>query len=68
LEGTPTTATIRRTATGKWFATIACEWEPTALPPTGQEVGIAVGLATFATLTQGDPIENPRFFRQEEYA
>ena len=34
LEGTPKTATIRRTATGKWFVTISCEWEPTPLPPT----------------------------------
>jgi putative transposase len=68
LEGTPKTATIRRMATGKWFVTIACEWEPTALLPTGQEVGIDVGLATFATLTQGDPIANPRFFHQEEHA
>jgi putative transposase len=68
LEGAPKTATIQRTATGKWFVTISCEWEPTPLPPTGQWVGIDVGLATFATLTQGAPIENPRFFRQEEQA
>ena len=35
FEGTPKTATIRRTATGKWYVTIACEWEPTPLPATG---------------------------------
>ncbi len=68
FEGTPKTATIRKTATGKWFVTISCEWEPIPLPPTGQQVGIDVGLKTFATLTQGGPIENPRFFRQEEKA
>jgi putative transposase len=66
LEGTPKTATVRRTATGKWFVHISCEWEPIPLPSTGQQVGIDVGLKTFATLTQGGPIENPRFFRQEE--
>ena len=38
------------------------------LPPTGQEVGIDVGLKIFAMPTEGDPIENPRFFRQEERA
>ena len=38
LEGTPKTAPIGRTATGKWFVTISCEWDPTPLPPTGQEV------------------------------
>jgi putative transposase len=68
LEGIPKTATIRRTATAKWFVTISCEWEPIPLPPTGQQVGIDVGLKTFATLTQGGPIENPRYFRQEETA
>ena len=34
LEGTPKTATIRRTATGKWFVTISCEWDPAPLPPS----------------------------------
>jgi putative transposase len=68
LEGTPKTATVRRTATGKWLVTIACEWEPTPLPPTGQEVGIDVGLKTFATCSDGQTIANPRFFRQEEQA
>ena len=68
LEGTPKTATIRRTATGKWFVTIACVWEPTPLPPTGHEVGIDVGLTTFATCSDGVAIANPRFFRREEKA
>ncbi len=68
LEGIPKTATIRRSSTGKWYVTIACEWEPTALPPTGQEAGIDVGLKTFATCSDGQEIANPRFFRQEEHA
>jgi len=70
FEGIPKMATIRRTATGKWFVAIACEWEPTPLPPTQQEVGIDVGLFTFATLsdTDAEPIPNPRFFRAEEKA
>ncbi len=68
LEGTPKTATIRRTPTGKWFVTISCEWEPTPLSPTGQDVGIDVGLKTFATLTDGQEIPNPGFFHREEKA
>jgi len=69
LEGTPKTATIRSAATGKWFVTFACEWEPTPLPSTGREVGIDVGLKVFAMPSdEGDPIENPRFFRAEERA
>ncbi len=68
IEGTPKTATLRRMPTSKWFVTIACEWEPTALPPIHQDVGIDVGLKTFAMLSDGQEITNPRFFRQEEKA
>src|SRR5262249_23508143 len=53
LEGTPKTATIRRSATGKWFVSFSCEWEPTPLPPTGREVGIDVGLKVFAMPSEG---------------
>jgi putative transposase len=68
LEGIPKTATIRRTATGKWVVSFSCEWEPTPLPPTGQEAGIDVGLKVFAMPSAGNPVETPRFFRREERA
>jgi putative transposase len=69
LEGTPKTATIRRSSTGKWYVTCSCTCaEPTPLLATGQEVGIDVGLKTFAALSTGEQIPNPRFFRQEETA
>jgi len=68
LEGTPKTVTIRRSSTGKWYAAISCEWEPTPLPPNASAVGMDVGLTTFATLSSGDIIANPRFFRPEEKA
>jgi putative transposase len=68
LEGTPKTACIRRSSTGKWYVTIACEWEPSALPETPEQVGIDVGLTTFAAFSTGETVENPRFFREEERA
>ena len=68
LEGTPKTATIRRTATGKWFVSFACAWEPTPLPPTGRMVGIDMGLHVFAMPSQGKAIDNPRFFRSDKRA
>ncbi len=37
------------------------------LPQTGELVGIDVGLKTFAYLSDGTIIANPRFFRQEEH-
>ena len=64
-EGTPKTATLRRQA-GKWFVCIACEVTSEALPLSAEEVGIDVGLKTFAALSNGEFIENPRFFREDE--
>ncbi len=67
LEGTPKTATLRRSSTGKWYVSFSCECaEPSPLPETGQRVGIDVGLLTFAALSTGEAIANPRFFRHEE--
>jgi putative transposase len=68
LEGKPKTVCIRRSSTGKWYATFSCEWEPTPLPESAECVGIDVGLTSFATLSTGRAVENPRFFRQEEKA
>jgi putative transposase len=69
LEGTPKTATIRRSSTGKWSVAFSCECaEPSPLPETGQRVGIDVGLKPFAVLSTGTAIATPRFFRQEEKA
>jgi putative transposase len=69
MEGTPKTVTISRSSTGKWYACFSCECaEPAPLPATGQRVGIDVGLKSFATLSTGDEIAKPRFFRREERA
>jgi putative transposase len=69
LEGTPKTATISRSSTGKWYVCFSCECaELPPLPEAGQRVGFDVGLKTFATLSTGTEIANPRFFRAEEHA
>ena len=68
LEGTPKTCTIKRSSTGKWYATFACEAAARPLPPSPEPVGIDVGLTTFATLNTGETVANPRFFRTDEKA
>src|SRR5689334_19040832 len=68
-QGTPKTATICRSSTGKWYVCFSYECaEPAPLPEAGQQVGIDVGLKTFATLSTDEAIANPRFFRHEEQA
>ena len=67
IQGTPKTATVKRMPTGKWFVSITCiEVEPIRMPRSEEQVGIDVGLKTFAYLSTGECIENPRFFREEE--
>src|SRR5713101_9477414 len=68
LEGQPKTVCVRRSPTGKWYVTFSCEWEPAPLPESPEQVGVDVGLYSFAALSSGETIENPRFFRTEEEA
>ncbi|MEW6213047.1 MAG: transposase [Acidobacteriota bacterium] len=66
VEGKIKTVTITRTATGKWFACFAVECEAELLPATTETAGIDCGLKEFVVLSNGEAIENPRFFRTEE--
>lgn len=73
IKGTPKTAVVKRTPTGKWFVSISIEMEKEEvqnkrLPACPEPVGIDVGLKTFAYLSTGEEIPNPRFFRAEEAA
>lgn len=67
IEGTPKTATIRRRG-DKWFVCIACEVSPEPLPPCADAVGLDAGLNSFMALSNGEFIDNPRFFRKDEKA
>lgn len=68
VEGEIKTCTIRRMPTGKWFACFAVDMGEVILPPwkDGSVVGIDLGLESFATLSNGEKIANPRFFQDEE--
>jgi putative transposase len=66
IEGTPKTVTISREADG-WYACFSCAAVPIQpLPPTGQETGIDLGLASFATFADGSMLHNPRCYRKAE--
>jgi len=66
IQGTIKTLTIRRDKIGNWYACFACEVEPVMLPESEKAVGIDVGLESFATLSDGRKIANPRFFQRDE--
>jgi putative transposase len=67
LQGTVKTLNIKKTPTGKWFATFSCELSDiNIVQPIESSVGIDLGLTTFATLSNGDIIPRQRFFKQYE--
>lgn len=65
IAGQIKTVRIRRQA-GKWYACFACEVEAQPLPPTGQEVGVDVGIASLLTTSDGEHVENPKWYRAEQ--
>lgn len=66
LVGKIKICTIQRSSTGKWYACFSCEVKPKPLRKIKKVVGIDVGLESFATLSTGEKIENPRFFKASE--
>ncbi len=68
LEGTPKTVTIRRSATGKWYACISCVVDAKPLPPADAAVGIDMGLESFLVRSDGEQEPNPQFYRHDEEA
>jgi putative transposase len=60
LEGDVKTLTIKREAE-RWFACFSVERKPELLPASTEVVGIDVGLTTFAVLSDGTEIQNPRY-------
>jgi putative transposase len=65
-EGTIKTCTVRKTATGKWFVSFSCEVNKAILPDNQSFVGLDAGLTSFVTLSSGEKVDNPRFFKEEE--
>jgi putative transposase len=68
IKGKLKTCTVHHSSTGKWYVSFSVEREPERLPELSTQVGMDVGLKTFATLSDGTEIENPRFIRSDEKA
>ena len=66
IEGKIKTCTLLKNAAGSWDVSFSCEVEIQPQLPKDEAIGIDVGLTHFATLSNGQNIANPRFFRQGE--
>ena len=58
--------TISKTPTGKYFVSILVQQELNPIPSTGKVVGIDLGLKDLFILSNGQVINNPRWFRENQ--
>ena len=68
FSGKIKTSTVSRTPTGKYFISILVETEdtlPTKAPiDENKAVGVDLGIKTFATLSDGNEIQNPKYLKK----
>jgi len=60
------TLTVKRNPSGRWYACFSCIVEAQLREKPLEDVGIDVGLHSYAVLSDGTKIENPRFYRESE--
>jgi len=66
LSGQIKTLTVKRMPSDKWYAFFSCIVEVKPNEKPFEDVGIDVGLNSYAVLSDGVRIRNPRFYRKEE--
>ena len=70
FEGTPKTVHLVHRADGHRYALIVCETEPPTehIPSSCShpDIGIDVGLKSFLTDSEGNTVDNPRFYRTSQ--
>lgn len=64
LPSTPSSVTIIKDPSGRYFASFVCEVEPEALKGGAESVGVDLGITTFATLSTGEKIDAPKLLKR----
>ena len=69
FEGKIKTSTVSRSKTGKYFVSLVVEEDGEEIsiqaPEIGSCVGIDLGIKTYATLSNGEKFENPKFLKKK---
>jgi putative transposase len=60
LPSAPSSVTVIKDAAGRYFASFVVEREPELLPWNNKDIGVDLGITTFATLDDGTKIDAPR--------
>ncbi|MFH8475538.1 RNA-guided endonuclease InsQ/TnpB family protein [Streptomyces sp. NPDC018000] len=66
LPAAPTSLTVTKDSSGRYFLSFVVDTEPDILPEVETESGIDLGLSAFAVLSNGEKIDSPRFLRRAE--
>ncbi len=68
IEGRILSATVSRTASGKYYVAICCRLEQDSpkLPPSGNAIGLDMGIKSFAVSSDGVEYANPKYLQQSE--
>ncbi len=65
VDGKIKTVSVKRQG-NHWYACFSCEVSAQPLPENRNQVGIDVGLESFATLSTGEVVDNPGHFAKSE--
>ncbi|WPB94876.1 RNA-guided endonuclease InsQ/TnpB family protein [Streptomyces malaysiensis] len=66
LPAAPTSLTVTKDSSGRYFLSFVVDTEPDILPQAETDVGLDLGLSAFAVLSDGSKIDSPRFLRRAE--
>jgi putative transposase len=58
--------TVSKNKCNQFFASVLVETAIIAKEKTGQSIGIDIGIKTFLTLSNGNLVENPKYFRENQ--
>src|SRR5260370_9999887 len=62
----PSSVTVSKDRSGRYFVSIVLEEEIAPLPLTEQQVGLDVGLKSLVVLSTGEAIDNPKYYAKDE--
>lgn len=65
IDGTVKTCTIKREC-NRWYACFSVEYEPVEKPIPNRAIGIDMGIKSFAVTSDGEVIDNPKYFLKSE--
>ncbi|MEU9055358.1 RNA-guided endonuclease TnpB family protein [Streptomyces sp. NPDC048384] len=66
LPAAPTSMTLTKDSSGRYFMSFVVDTNPDVLPELDTETGIDLGLGHFAVLADGTKVDSPRFLRRAE--